>query len=58
MSALHIPSGTTTSPPGEHVPVGLLIGSGVLQNYLNALSKVAKLFNLLGREANCVCCKR
>jgi len=57
MSALHIPSGTTTLPPGEHVPVELLIGSGVLQNDLKALSKVAKLFNLLGREANCVCCK-
>jgi len=30
----------------------------VLQNDLNALSKVAKLFNLLWHEAKCDCCKR
>jgi len=30
----------------------------VLQNDLNALSKVAKLFNLLWHEAKCLCCKR
>jgi len=29
----------------------------VLQNDLNALSKMAKLFNLLWHEAKCSCCK-
>lgn len=43
---------------GQDVPLGRLVGRGVLQNDLNALSKVVALFNLLWHDAKCLCCKR